>query len=265
MAISLASLNRRAAPKPPRIVIYGVHGVGKTTFGACAPNPVVIQTEDGLGTLDVQHFPLAKSFGDVMEAFQALYTEDHDFETVVIDSLDWLEPLVWAEACARNGWENIEQPGYGKGYLATLSVWREYFEAINALRDDKGMAVIQTAHADIRRFDSPETEPYDRYVIKLHARASALVQEHADAILFANWKVATTKADVGFNQKVTRAIGRGERTIYTEERPAFIAKNRYRLPPEIPMSWDAFAEAMAPAAPEQSEEAEQAPARKKAA
>lgn len=252
MAISLESLNRRSSPKPPRIVIYGVHGVGKTTFAANAPAPVVVQTEDGLGTIDVPHFPLAKTYADVMDAFQALYTESHEFQTVVVDSLDWMEPLVWQETCLRNGWDNIEQPGYGKGYIATLAVWREYFEAINALRDDKEMIVIQTAHADIKRFDSPETEPYDRYGIKLHTRASALVQEHADAILFANWKVATTKSDVGFNQKVTRAIGRGERTIYTEERPAFIAKNRYQLPPELPMTWTAFMDAASPSPAEQA-------------
>jgi len=249
MAITLESLNRRHEAKPPRIIVHGVAGVGKTTFGASAPKPVIIQTEDGLGSIDVPHFPLAKSFSDVLEAFQALYTEEHDFQTVVVDSLDWLEPLVWAETCRRNSWSSIEQAGYGKGYLAAADTWREYIDAVNALRNDKGMAIIQIAHTDIKRFDSPETEPYDRYVIKLHKRAAELLQEHADMILFANWKVSTTKADVGFNQKVTRAVGRGERTLYTEERPAFVAKNRHNLPPELQLSWDALVAAMTPAEP----------------
>jgi hypothetical protein len=249
MAISLASLNRVASPKPPRIIVHGVAGVGKTTFGASAPAPVVIQTEDGLGSIDIPHFPLAKTFGDVLEAFQALYTEEHEFQTLVVDSLDWLEPLVWAETCRRNSWASIEQAGYGKGYLAAIDVWREYIDAVNALRSDKNMAIVQIAHTDIKRFDSPETEPYDRYVIKLHKRAAELLQEHADMILFANWKVSTTKADVGFNQKVTRAVGRGERTLYTEERPAFVAKNRHGLPPELQLSWGSLMAAMAPAEP----------------
>lgn len=249
MAISLASLNTTTTLKPPRIIVHGVAGVGKTTFAASASKPVFIQTEDGLGAIDVPHFPLAKTFGEVMEAFQALYTEQHDYETVCVDSLDWLEPLVWAEACKRNGWQTIEQPGYGKGYLSATDIWREYADAVNALRNDRGMAIVQLAHTDIKRFDSPETEPYDRYVIKLHKRAAELLQEHADILLFANWKVSTTKADVGFNQKVTRAVGRGERTLYTEERPAFLAKNRHNLPPELPMSWAALAEAMSPAEP----------------
>jgi AAA domain len=74
MAISLASLNCTTALKPPRILIHGVHGVGKTTYAAGAPDPVFILTEDGLGTLDVPHFPLARTFDEVMQALASLYT-----------------------------------------------------------------------------------------------------------------------------------------------------------------------------------------------
>lgn len=246
MAISLSSLNRIDTPRPPRIVLYGPHGVGKNTFAASAPKPVLINLEDGHPhDQPIDAFPKAQSFAEVMEAFGALYTEAHDFETLIVDSLDWLEPLIWGEVCRRNSWVDIEQPGYGKGYLAALDVWREYLDAINGLRNDKGMAVIQTAHAQITRFDSPETEPYDRYGIKLQKRASELLQEHADMVLFANYKVSTTKTDAGFNKKVTRGIGAGQRTLYTEERPAFLAKNRHRLPAELSLDWSALTAAMA--------------------
>ena len=203
-----------------------------------------VLTEDGLGTLDVPHFPLARKFEDVMEALAALYSEPHDFKTVVIDSVDWLEPLIWVRTCQDNGWPSIEEPGYGKGYIAALGPWRDYLEGLNALRNERGMTVIQIAHTEIRRFDSPEHEPYDRYVIKLHARAAALLQEHSDVVLFANYRISTVKADVGFNKKVTRALGSGERVLYTAERPAFLAKNRFGLPDSLPLSWEAFAAAM---------------------
>lgn len=248
MAISLASLNRLSAPKPPRIVLYGPHGIGKNTFAAGAPKPVLIDIEDGHPSdTPIDAFPKAQNFSDVMGALTALCSEDHEFETVIIDSLDWFEPMVWAEACSRNQWVDIEAPGYGKGYLAALDIWRDYLDAINFLRNEKGMAIIQTAHAQITRFDSPETEPYDRYGIKLQKRASELVQEHADMVLFANFKVSTTKTDAGFNKKVTRGVGGGQRVIYTEERPAFLAKNRHRLPPELPLDWNALAGAMSAA------------------
>jgi hypothetical protein len=244
MAISLASLMSTTALASPRILIHGVAGVGKTTFGAGAPAPVFIPTEDGLGTLEVPHFPLARTFDQVMEALAALYSESHDFRTVVVDSVDWLEPLVWARTCQDQGWGSIEDPGYGKGYVAALDLWRQYLEGLNALRNERGMTVIQIAHTDIRRFDSPEHEPYDRYVIKLHARAAALLQEHSDVVLFANYRISTVKSDVGFNKKVTRALGSGERVLYTAERPAFLAKNRFGLPDSVALSWEAFAAAM---------------------
>jgi len=245
MAIAISSLLRSTALVPPRVLMHGVAGVGKTTFAAASPDPAFIITEDGLGALDVTHFPLARSFDDVMEALAALYSEDHQFKTVVVDSVDWLEPLIWQRACKDNGWSSIEDAGYGKGYVAALDLWRQYLDGLNALRDERGMTVIQIAHTDdIKRFDSPEHEPYDRYIIKLHARAAALLQEHSDVVLFANYRISTVKSDVGFNKKVTRALGSGERVLYTAERPAFLAKNRYGLPDSLPLSWAAFAEAM---------------------
>ena len=244
MRLKLTRMGEACGPQPPRMIIFGVSGVGKTTFAAAALRPVVIPTEDGLGMCEVDHFPLARNYDDVMAHLASLYSEDHDYRTVVVDSLDWLEPLIQAKACRDNGWASIEEPGYGKGYIAALALWRQYLDGLNALRDERGMTVVQTAHSEIRRFDSPEHEPFDRYGIKLHARAAALVQEHADVILFANYRVSTVRSDVGFSKRVNRAVGSGERLIHTTERPAFIAKNRYGLPDTLPLDWHAFAQAM---------------------
>jgi AAA domain len=205
---------------------------------------VFIQTEDGLGTMEAAHFPLARSFEEVLEALAALYSESHDFATVVVDSVDWLEPLIWTKACRDNGWNSIEDAGFGKGYVACLGLWRQYVDGLNALRDERGMTVVQIAHTDIKRFDSPEHDPYDRYIIKLHGRAAALLLEHSDVVLFANYRISTVKAEVGFNKKVNRALGSGERVVHTAERPAFLAKNRYDLPDALPLHWPSLVQAM---------------------
>lgn len=241
MAISLASLRTGSSLTPPRLLTYGVAGVGKTLFATSAPAPVVIQTEDGLGLIDAPTFGVLRSFDAVMEALASLYSEPHEFQTVVVDSLDWLEPLIWQHTAQQHNQPNIEAFGYGKGYLAALDTWRSFLDGINALRDERGMGVVMIAHAEIRRFDSPETEPYDRYQPKLHARASALVQEHVDAVLFANYRVTTLKSDVGFNKKVVRGISGGDRLLHTVERPAFLAKNRFGLPETLPLAWPDFA------------------------
>jgi hypothetical protein len=54
-------------------------------------------------------------------------------------------------------------------------------DGLTALRDERGMGVVIAAHSEIKRFDSPDTEPYDRYQPKLHKGASAIVQEAMDA------------------------------------------------------------------------------------
>jgi hypothetical protein len=223
--------------KPPRIIIYGSQGCGKSTFGSLAPNPVFIQTEDGIDALDVQAFPLARSFQDVLNSMRELAETEHDFKTLVVDSVDWLERLIHTQVCAEKKVGNIDEIPYGKGFSLAIDIWRQYIDALNYLRDEKDMVIIQIAHAEIKRFENPETDSYDRYNIKLHKSASALLLEHSDIVLFLNHVVNVKKTKEGFSER-KRAFGDGERVLYSEERPAFIAKNRYALPPEIPFTRD---------------------------
>lgn len=233
MAFNLTSIIETETPPPPRIIVYGPAGCGKTTLASEAFSPILIRTEDGAGRLKFPRFPLAKSFADVMGAIKMLADEDHKYSTVAVDSLDWLEPLVFAEACARNGWPDIEKPGYGKGYAAADEVWREFFAALNRLRDEKKMMSILIAHSHVKRFEDPASEGYDRYSPKLHARGNAIAQEWADAVLFMRQKTYISAVASGFQKAVTKAVGAGERILCAEERPSHLAKNRYGMPAEI--------------------------------
>ena len=241
MAFNLSSIRRNTALAAPRVLVYGVEGIGKSTFAAGAPSPVFIQTEDGLGALQVDHFPIATLVSDVLDAIVSLFSDDHEFKTVVIDSLDWLETLIWRDIEAKYDAKDL---AYGKGAMIAADKWREILDGLTALRNERGMAVVLIAHTEIKRFDSPETEPYDRYQPKLQARSSALVREWCDAVFFANYKTIVKKDDVGFNKTVARGISTGERMLFTSERPAYMAKNRYSLPESIPLSWEAFEKAI---------------------
>ena len=88
MTSVLESIQRGRQPKPPRVLLYGVEGIGKSTFGSEAPKPIFIQTEDGLDEIDCERFPLATKFDDVIAALKSLCNEKHGYESVVIDSLD---------------------------------------------------------------------------------------------------------------------------------------------------------------------------------
>ena len=244
MAISLSSIKKTTAVSAPRVLIVGGAGIGKTTWASQAPNPVFLFTEDGAGLLQVNAFPKLESFEQAMEAIAALYTEDHDYKTVVVDSIDHLEPLIWDKVCRAHNVESIEAIGYGKGYVDALNYWRQFLDGINALRDERGMAVILIGHVHVRRFESPEHDSIDRFEPKLHAKASALVQESVDTILFAKQKTVTKTENLGFGNTRTRGITTGERVVCTVETPAYVAKNRYNLPAELPLRWDAFADAI---------------------
>ena len=244
MAFDLSSIKAGRSTKKPRTTIYGDSGLGKTTFSCSAPSPIVIMTEDGLGQIDVPHFPLAKTFDDVLSAIGTLYTEQHDFQSVVIDSLDWLEPMVWAETCLAHGKDSIESFGYGKGYIEAGAYWRQFLDGITALRDDRDMWVILIAHSQIIHYEDPLTAAYDSHSLKLHKRAAALVEEFSDVIGFAALKTLTIdeKKDsfTDKDAKRTRAKTTGERLLHLAPSPAFTAKNRYSLPPVMPLDWQAY-------------------------
>lgn len=242
MAFDLNSIRRGQEIKPPRIFIYGTEGVGKSTFAASAPAPIFIQTEDGQGALDIARFPRIETIDDIRQALATLYTEKHEFQTAVLDSVDWLEQIIAREIEKTHDAKDL---AYGKGALKQAEVWQELLAGFNALRNERNMVVILIGHSQIKRFDSPETEPYDRYSPKLQERSNALVREWADAVLFANYRTVVKKAEVGFNKEVARGITTGERLLYTTEKPAYMAKNRYALPDSLPLSWQALSDAIA--------------------
>lgn len=168
----------------PFIVIYGPAGVGKTTFAANAPNNVFLQTEQGSGELKLRTLKdgVFTSFDEFMSALRYIYSNSDEADTVVIDSIDHLEPLVWSQVCQDNGWDSIESPGYGKGYLEADRYWQKLIRALNKLRTDRQITVVAIAHDVVRIVNDPTAEPYDAHDFKLHKRAVALWKENADVI-----------------------------------------------------------------------------------
>ena len=232
--------------RPPRLLVYGVEGIGKSSFAACAPRPVFIQTEDGLDEIECDKFPLATSIAEVMSGLAGLATEPHEFQTVVIDSLDWLERLIWDQVCRDFGVKSIEKAdgGYARGYMHALTYWREVIDQLSGLRNQRNMAVVLIAHSKVERVDDPLTPAYDRYSPRLHKHAAALIGEWVDGILFAHWKYRTRSEDAGFGRQRTIAVPIGangeDRVIRAVGSPAWVAKNRFGLPAELPLAWDAF-------------------------
>lgn len=221
---------------PPRVLLYGTNGIGKNTWAAGAPSPIVIQTEQGSDELGMARFPLATDYATVIAQIGALYSDPHDFGTVVLDSADWLEQLIWKQVCIDNGNAvNIAKAcgGYGNGYLAACLKWREILDGLKALREHRGMCVILLAHHEVKVYNAPDTDPYDRYIPRLHKYAMAMLAEWVDALLFAGYRVHTKTVETRAGD-VSKGIGTGERVLHTQERPSHLAKNRYGLSEPMP-------------------------------
>lgn len=224
---------------PPRVCVYGVHGVGKSTFASQFPAPIFISTEDGLSSLDVTSFPRAKSIEDVQGSIKTLIKEDHEFKTIVVDSIDWLiEPLIVADVDSKY---DEKAQAYGKGQMYVAETFREILQGLDVLRKKRNMNVVLLAHSSVVRFDDPRTEPYDRYQPKIPNRCNGILQEWVDIMAFAGYKVIIKKSDAGFNQQKARGVTTGERLLHFVEQPAFAAKNRYSLPEDMEMNYNEFA------------------------
>jgi hypothetical protein len=253
MSFTLSAVTHGVDHKPPRVLLYGPPGIGKTTWAATLPHPIMLRTEDGMGTLSIPTFPkIASTYSDVMEAFATLIQEDHEYQTLILDSITSLEPIIWRQVSQRLGVASIEAPGFGKGYVEADAEWATILDGCDALRD-RGMTVVLIAHNVVAKFSDPTGDDYDRHEVALHKRAKGMVTKWSDITAFAHWKVLTRTVESGFNKKVTKGIATDTRLLGLVERPGYDAKNRYALPSVLPLDATEFlaalAGAYAPAAP----------------
>jgi hypothetical protein len=223
---------------PPRICVYGGHGVGKSTLASMFPRPIFISTEDGLSSLDVTSFPRAETIDDVANSIGVLVKEEHEFKTVVVDSIDWLiSPLIVSDIDSKH---DEKAQAYGKGQMMIAESFREILGGLDILRKRRRMNVVLIAHAAVVKFESPITEAYDRYQPKVPNRCNDLMMEWVDVLAYAGFRVLVKKDDAGYGNKTTRGITTGERLLHLVENPAYLAKNRYACPETIPMTYEAF-------------------------
>lgn len=234
-------ITRGKRARAQRVVIYGPEGIGKSSFAAQFPEPLFIDTEGSTDNMDVARMDdKPTSYTMLKNQIAFIKANPTCCKTLIIDTIDWAESLIVEDVCAQHGKKGIEDFGWGNGYTYTKE---EVGRFLNMLQDliELGINVVLTAHAQMRKFEQPdEMGAYDRWELKLGKKTSSqtapLVKEWADMVLFANYKTVVMTTDT--NKK--KATG-GKRVLYTEHHPAWDAKNRHGLPPELPLDYASIA------------------------
>ena len=227
-----------------KVVLYGVEGIGKSTFASQFPNPVFIDTEGSTSNMNVQRLDNPNSWQMLID--EVNYVKQTKIcSTLIIDTADWAETLANKHVIARNGITSIEDLGYGKGYTMVKEEFGKLLNLLSELTDD-GINVVVTAHAELKKKEEPDQMgAYDRYQLKLSRQCAPLLKEWSDMVLFANYE---TTIVTDSKTKSKKATG-GQRVMFTTHHPAWDAKNRHNLPEKLPFDFSSIAQLFQPAAP----------------
>jgi hypothetical protein len=260
----LANVQKGRLREPLRYVFYGDEGVGKSTLAAHSPDPIWFDIEDGSGRLDVARYMfrdetgghVPRTYVEILNAIEDLTANEHPYKTLVIDTADRLETLIWRWMLERDSGKttamnkggktlhSIEDYGFAKGYVMAVDEWRSLCFRLDRLRTNRRMSVIWLAHAQIRTFKNPEGEDYDRYHLRIHERAAGFLKEWSDVAGFCCFEQGASKLE-GDRAK---GFSTGMRLLKLERTAAYDAKSRISLPPEVklePMNpWAPFAKAV---------------------
>ena len=256
----LGSVKSGVIRTPRRIFIYGAEGTGKTTLAANAEKPIFVDADGGSTDIDLDRYPfrddddghVPRSLADVHGAINDLGTSEHNFKTLVLDTGDAIEKLIWQQLLERHSDKgkdgeltSIESFGYGKGYVMAVDEWRALCVRLDRLRAVKKMNIIILAHATVRNFKNPAGPDFDRWVAALEQKAAGFLKGWCDIVgMLAHEE--TTKKDGKFAK--AKGISTGARVLHLAHSAAFDAKGRGNLPDEIDIPtenpWAPLAEAI---------------------
>lgn len=208
---------------PQKVLLYGTPGIGKTHFCSLIENGVFVDLEKGTNNFDVLRAPPMKTTAELFEFIKAFASEA--YTTLIIDSLTALERIFVKDLLDRKGWDNLEKPGYGKGYEELKQDFIRFINAMDFLIA-RGKNVVLIGHSRIRTFQDPMSEAYDRYEPECTKQVSSVLIPAMDAVFFYKWRSITVETEKGDR---FIAKGSGDRELYAVERPSLIAKNRTNM------------------------------------
>ena len=235
MSFSLNKIQKGIKREPRKIIIYGPPKLGKSTLSGSTKNALMIPTEDRVAHIDCDKTPVAKSYADVMGVFDVLLKEKHGYKRIILDTLDWFEPLLHEYICHEKGFKSLtddhnKETAFQKGLkYHAVSGWKAFLYNCDVMREN-GFDVIFIAHSAVISVSPPDSDSYDKYVMKIDKNALAIVEEWADVIAFYDKEIFVKNEDKGLSKK-GKAISKNSRVLnLSGQSAAMISGNSYGLP-----------------------------------
>jgi len=230
--MSLLSTVSKPAPRPTICTLTGDPGVGKTVLANTFPNPIFIRAEDGLESIPADQkpdaFPVITKVDNLWEQLSALIDEEHEYQTVVIDSVTQLETLFGEHVVKSDPKKpkSLAQAngGYGAGYLAVAAMHGRVRKAAKVLNEKRNMNVVFIAHSETTTIELPDSDPYSRYELRLHKKCQTHYTDNTDLVAYLKLETFTT----GDGER-KKAISSGQRIAVCHTDAAQVSKNRYGI------------------------------------
>lgn len=225
--------------KPVIVTILGDAGRGKTTLAAAFPKPIVIRLEDGLEAIPLEHrpkaLPLVSTVGQLWEQLTALLREEHDYQTVIVDSVSAAESLFIEHVLETD--TSPKKPrspqqahgGYGAGWDAVSGLHGRLRKAAGLLADQRGMNTVFIAHADTVKVEPPNEDAYMSYSLRLNKKCLKHYVDDVNCVGFLRLDTTTIDGD-GDRKKV---ITDGSRVLVCYATAENVSKNRLGITKDL--------------------------------
>jgi len=255
---------KKPETQPPVLTIVGFPGVGKTSLAALFPSPIFVQAENAnrgfedwpeeLQPMMLQQLPAPNFKRDVRPSevliaqLRELATEEHHYQTVVIDTVTTLHTLLESEVVEFYRPTGAEKPvsnigeaegGYGKGLLAVAAIHSRIRTACEYLRM-RGMGVIFLAHTGLEKVTNrPDTPEYATWSLEMHKASKKIYVATSDLVIYLRSREYVTGGETdkkGRTTKLGKIRSTGERYAITSADGTIgmvDAKNPYQMPVEI--------------------------------
>lgn len=177
----------------PKILLYGLAGVGKSTLANTLRKPIFIDFEGGLGAIGPDRTPQITDLDVFYECLVELYRKakegKREYDTIVIDSADWMVRKIVEKAAgidANNLTETLNKSngGYGNGAQVLMNHVRTKLLPTLVALNKQGYGICLVAHAEVKSLMDEDGVNTDRVAPKIDEKTMHVFVEWVDHVLY---------------------------------------------------------------------------------